>query len=320
MKEQNFVQRRETFWNEFEVLVTGGEKEITKKAGWFPSAYREITQDLNTARAHAFDPSIIDRLNRLVLEGNQLIYGQHTWSIKYLFSFVLKDFPRAVRSQALGIALTALLFYGIGVFFGILTINNPDLVYEFMGRRQVVEIEAMYDPDSSHFLTPREVDSDVDMFGYYIYNNISIAFGTFAGGIFAGIGSLFILCSNALFLGVCAGHLINRQFSATFFPFIIAHGAFELNAIVFSAYAGCAMGWRFFVRHGLSLSAALKAAGKTSLPIIAGSALLLVLAAILEAFWSSRFTLPLEIRIGVGAACWALFLAYVFFCGREKRQ
>ncbi|MDR2095616.1 MAG: stage II sporulation protein M [Treponema sp.] len=320
MKEQNFVQRREAFWNEFEALVNGGKKEISKKAGWFPSAYREITQDLNTARAHAFDPSIIDRLNRLVLEGNQLIYGQHTWSIRYLFSFVLRDFPRAIRFHALGIALTALLFYGVAFFFGILTINNPDVVYEFIGGDQAAVLEEMYDPDSYHYLTPREVDSDADMFGYYIYNNISIAFGTFAGGIFAGIGSLFILCSNALFLGICAGHIINRQFSSTFFPFIIAHSAFELNAIVFSAYAGFVMGWRFFVRRGLSLSAAIKAAGKTSLPIIAGSALLLVLAAILEAFWSSRFTLPLELRLGAGAACWVLFLVYVFFCGRGKRQ
>ncbi|MDR1901984.1 MAG: stage II sporulation protein M [Treponema sp.] len=320
MKEQNFVQRREAFWNEFEALVNGEKKEIAKKAGWFPSAYREITQDLNTARARAFDPSIIDRLNRLVLEGNQLIYGQHSWPVKYLFSFVLRDFPRAVRSQALGITLTALLFYGINIFFSILTINNPNLVYEFLGGYQTAALEAMYDPDSSHFMTPRDVDSDADMFGYYIYNNISIAFGTFAGGIFAGIGSLFILCSNALFLGVSTGHIINRQFSSTFFPFIIAHSAFELNAIVFSAYAGFVMGWRFFVRSGLSHSAALKAAGKTSLPIIAGSAMLLVLAAILEAFWSSRFTLPLELRIGAGAACWVLFLSYVFFCGREKRR
>jgi uncharacterized membrane protein SpoIIM required for sporulation len=90
------------------------------------------------------------------------------------------------------------------------------------------------------------------MFGFYVYNNISIAFRTFAGGILAGIGSLLILCFNGAYLGIVAGHIINAGFTRTFFPFVIGHSGFELNAIVLSAQAGLLLGYRLFFTGGLS--------------------------------------------------------------------
>jgi uncharacterized membrane protein SpoIIM required for sporulation len=211
-----------------------------------------------------------------------------------------------------------LIFYGIAFFFGYLCVRYPSMAYEVMGEDQARNIEGMYDPESYHFLTPREVSSDADMFGFYIYNNISIAFRTFAGGILAGFGSLLILCFNALFLGAAAGHIINLGFTNTFFPFIIAHSAFELTAIVFSAQGGLLLGYRLFVTKGLSRAASLKEGGRAALPIISGAGIMLVIAACLEAFWSSRHTLPVMLRYGTGASLWVLLLCYFIFAGRKK--
>jgi uncharacterized membrane protein SpoIIM required for sporulation len=178
----------------------------------------------------------------------------------------------------------------------------------------------MYNPESDYYLTPRNVDSDADMFGYYIYNNVSIAFRTFAGGILAGFGSLLILCFNALFLGAAAGHIINKGFGETFFSFIIAHGSFELTAIVLSAHAGRLLGYRFFIPRGLTRAASLRVAGKTAIPIISGAAVFLIIAAAVEAFWSSRHELPVVLRLNVGAALWIFVLAYFLCAGRTMRR
>ncbi|MHC6203185.1 stage II sporulation protein M [Breznakiellaceae bacterium SP9] len=320
MTQVSFVNRRAKSWNEFESLCAGSKKALCKNAGSFPARYRTITQDLNIARANAFDPLLIDRLNRLVLDAHQILYAQHHESPAVFLGLALRSFPRALRAQGLGVCLTALLFYGVTFLVGFLTVQNPALVYDFMGTLETAQIEEMYNPDNAHYLQPRNVDGDADMFGFYIYNNISIAFRTFACGIFAGIGSLFILCTNALSIGLVAGHLFNKGFAVTFFPFVIAHSAFELNAIVFSAYCGLYMGWRFFVTRGLSRTASIKAAGLVTVPIMAGSGLLLVLAAAIEAFWSSQVRLPINVRLGVGMVCWAVFLAYILFCGRSKRH
>ena len=44
-----------------------------------------------------------------------------------------------------------------------------------------------------------------------------------------------------------------------------------------------------------------------------------VLAAFIEAFWSSRELAP-QIKYGVGAACWALLALYLLFSGRHRRR
>jgi uncharacterized membrane protein SpoIIM required for sporulation len=178
----------------------------------------------------------------------------------------------------------------------------------------------MYNPQNEHYLKPRDVGTDADMFGFYINNNISIAFRIFAGGILAGFGSLLILCFNAVYLGVIEGHIINVGYVQTFFPFVIAHSAFELQAIIFSAYGGMLLGYRFFVPCGLSRGASVKKAGEDALPVIAGSALMLAAAAVIEAFWSSRHELPVRLRLGAGAALWVLLLLYFLFCGRGRER
>jgi len=320
MTQQAFVKRREQFWYEFEEAIRGGKKNLKAKAPWFPQGYRELTQDLNTARAHGFDPSIIERLNSLVLDGSQILYSQRSWSVKSLADFVLRGFPRAVRSRWRPLGVSLLLFYGLGIFFAFLCVRYPHMVYLLIGETMIYNLEYMYYPGSEHFLKPRAVSSDADMFGFYIYNNISIAFRTFAGGILAGIGSIVILCFNAIFLGAATAHIINIGFGETFFPFVIAHASFELTAIVLSAQAGLLLGYSLFITKGLSRAASLKNAGKVALPIIAGAAGMLVIAAAIEAFWSSRHEFPLALRYGAGAAGWVFVIFYFLFAGRNQNQ
>jgi uncharacterized membrane protein SpoIIM required for sporulation len=320
MTEAAFIRRREGFWREFEGALNGGKAGLRARAGWFPRGFREVAQDLNIARAHGFDPALIERLNRLVLEGNQLLYGQRVFSLKPLACFLLGTFPQRVRAQWRGIGAAFLIFYGLAFFFGFLCLRFPDMVYEFIPPGQALNLEMMYDPASPYFLEPRDVSSDADMFGFYIYNNISIAFRTFAGGILCGVGSLFFLALNGLMLGVSAAHIINKGFGSTFFPFIIGHSSFELSAVIFSAQAGLILGYRFFVTRGLSRAGSMREAGREALPLVAGAALLLVIAAGVEAFWSSRFTLPLPLRYGAGIGLWALLILYFLFAGSSRRR
>ncbi|MCL2801756.1 MAG: stage II sporulation protein M [Treponema sp.] len=318
MTEQSFIERRSGAWNEFSVLARGSRKELKKGAVSFVYKFRELTQDLNIAKANGYDPVIIERLNSLVNEGNQILYSQRTWPLKSFINFIVNTFPNKIRLHWKGILAASLLFYGIAIFFGVLCYVKPGFAKELLRPGLVSQIERMYDPDSIYYLKPREVSNDADMFGFYIYNNISIAFRTFAGGIFAGIGSLFFLCLNAGFLGIIEGHIFQIGYEKTFVPFVIAHSSFELTAIIFSAYAGLLLGYRFFVTNGLSRGASIKRAGEDAIPIMAGSALMLFIAAAIEAFWSSKHLLPIELRIGVGIALWVLLLAYFLFAGRAS--
>ncbi|MDR2050036.1 MAG: stage II sporulation protein M [Treponema sp.] len=318
MTQQAFVKRREKDWKELEGIIAGGRKELRKKAAWFPQAFRELNGDLNTARSHGFDPSLIEKLNRLTLEGSQLLYGREPFSLKKAYAFIFRTFPKAVRSQWRSFAACSLIFYGLAVFTLFVCVRFPAFTFDIMSRWEASSLESMYDPESDYYLEPREISTDADMFGYYIFNNVSIAFRNFSGGLVVGIGSLLSLAFNGIFLGAAAAHIINKGFQDTFFSFIIGHSGFELTALVLSAQAGLHLGYRFFITKGLTRGESLREAGKTSLPIIAGSTIMLVIAAAIEAFWSSRHELVPEIRYGAGFFFIILLTVYFLFAGRTK--
>jgi uncharacterized membrane protein SpoIIM required for sporulation len=317
MTERGFIARRGKFWQEFSQTL-GSRRLMRQRARRFPQDFRELSQDLNAARAHGFDPALVDRLNRLVLEGHQRLYDCRDFSLKPLLAFVSRTFPRQVRANWKGLAVAGLIFYGLGLFFAVFCLRFPELAYQILPDSTAESLEEMYNPQGERFLKPRGVTGDADMFGFYIYNNIGIAFRTFAGGILGGLGSLFFLAYNGLVLGAAAGHIINLGFGEPFFSFIIGHSSFELTAIVFSAQAGLLLGYRFFAARGLSRGAALRKAGREALPIIAGAALLLVVAAAVEAFWSSRVLVPPRIRYVAGGLGWVLLILYFALAGRRS--
>ncbi|WP_331351678.1 stage II sporulation protein M, partial [Cellvibrio sp. UBA7671] len=80
----------------------------------------------------------------------------------------------------------------------------------------------------------RESSTNIEMFGFYISNNIGVSFRTFASGILFGVGSIFFLVYNGLLMGAVSGHLTNAGFTETFFTFVVGHGSFELTAICIS--------------------------------------------------------------------------------------
>jgi uncharacterized membrane protein SpoIIM required for sporulation len=313
--QRSFIEKRKKDWEELERITVGSRSLLKEKAAWFPQACRKLTGDLNTARSCGFDPSLIDRLNRLTMEGNQILYGREPCSWRALSEFIFRTFPRAVRSQWKSFSACFLVFFGLALFSALICLRSPGFVYELISRETAAELEEMYDPGAEHFLRPGKVSTNADMFGFYIYNNVSIAFRTFAGGILAGVGSVLVLALNGVFLGAAAAHIIHRGYRDTFFSFIIGHSGFELTALVLAAQGGLILGYRLFVTRGLSRGESLREGGKTALPIIAGSALMLTAAALIEAFWSSRHEISPHIRYGAGAGIILLLVLYLLLSG-----
>jgi uncharacterized membrane protein SpoIIM required for sporulation len=318
VKQETFVRLRSKNWNSLEKLLLEKRKGVRKSSADFPDYYREISQDLNIAKAEAYEPDLVDRLNRLVLDCHQYLYGVRKFSVKPLLSFWSNVFPAAVRSELLLVIICHLLFYGSSFFVGFFVAQNPESIFQFLSESRVNQIEEMYDPSAERYLKPRNITGDAEMFSFYIYNNISIAFRTFAGGLLAGFGSILFLCYNGIFLGAVSGHLINSGFSRPFFSFVIGHSSFELTAIIFSAMAGLKLGWSLLWTSGLKRADSLKKAARKALPLISGSALMLLIAAVIEAFWSSRHSFPFALRIGTGVGVWIFLIFYFVLAGRKK--
>ena len=281
--------------------------------------YRRTCEHLALARARAYPAYMVDRLERVTADAHQVIYHRREFGLSHIRDMVAVGFPSAVRTQASYVAVAAATFLVPTVVIGLLVYWQPELILSVVSSETASSFEQMYSPSADSIGRTRTASTDWMMFGYYIRHNVSVAFQCFAGGLFAGLGTLFFLGYNGAFFGALAGYLTERGLSSTFYSFIVTHSAFELTAIVLSGAAGLRIGHALLAPGRLTRRQSLVVATRESAVLLYGVTAMLLVAAAIEAFWSSATWLPAGVKYGVAALCWAAVLAYFLFQGRRAR-
>ncbi|WP_044267872.1 stage II sporulation protein M [Pseudomonas fluorescens] len=322
MKQSLFESRHQHQWQTFAEQLTQLEQGKAKAADVadFPHQYRRLCQHLALAQQRGYSSYLIDPLQQLALRGHQQLYRHRSQLTANILAFLLAGFPRLVREQWRFVLIAGLLFFGSLVGIALLVYLFPDLVYSIISPQQVAEMQGMYNPDASRLGRAAERASSEDwmMFGYYVMHNIGIAFQTFAAGLLFGLGSVFFLIFNGLVIGAVSGHLTDIGYGQTFWSFVIGHGAFELTAITLAGAAGLQLGWSLLAPGRLARSEALRLAARKSVRMLCGVMVFLLIAAFIEAYWSSTTRIEPWIKYAVGVALWLLVAAYLTLAGRSR--
>lgn len=319
MKQVEFESTHGDFWAEFEQMLADFDATSDDQLSRFPRDYRTVCQHLAIAKSRRYAAGLTNKLNRLVQQGYQAIYGENIKTQGAFLHFIFFGFPATLRANATYVWAAIALFLVPALLMFIACLMNDQMIYSIMDAGSVRGMEGMYDPSLRKLGRERQSDSDLMMFGFYIYNNIGISFRCFATGVLLGLGSIFFIGYNGLILGGVFGHLTALGYSETFYPFVIGHGAFELTAIVFSGAAGLKIGYALLAPGENTRLKSLQYAAADAIKIIYGSTLMLLIAAFIEAFWSSSSTLPIAVKLGVGALLWFFVIYYCFFFGRSRR-
>ncbi len=330
IKQTQFIEKYAPLWQKFEAWLDYQELSRWQKRSKkkpvekpddidFPHVYRQICHHFALANSRMYSPVLVDKLNKLVVRGHQKMYSTRTNFWHDMLAFIVSGFPALVRQEWKLVSLAAALFYVPFIITIIVLQFYPDLVYSIMDGDTLRSLERMYDPDlHERFGRKRESDSDLYMFGFYIQHNIGIDFKMFAGGLLFGIGALFFLIFNGVFLGAAFGYMTHIGYIDTFWGFVVGHGAFELNAMVLSGAAGLKLAQALIQPGRKSRVRALIDNGKVAVKIMYGVVLMSLIAAFLEAFWSST-VMPVTIKYIVGAILWTLVGAYFYFLGRAPK-
>jgi uncharacterized membrane protein SpoIIM required for sporulation len=322
-----FEQSHQQEWNELQSLLAQLHKSVRARAAdgqpiageRVAALYRRACEQLALARARAYPAYLTDRLEQLTADAHQLIYQHAELGWSRLKRMVAYDFPRAVRAQsaylwiALGVFAVPTLVLGYAVYI------RPELILTVVDSATAASFQDMYSQSAASIGRSREAQNDWVMFGFYIANNIGVAFQCFASGLFAGVGSLFFLAFNGAYGGAIAGYLTEKGLGSTFYSFVVTHAAFELTAIVLSGAAGLRLGHALLAPGRYTRLQSLVRAAKESAVIIYGVMAMLLIAAALEAFWSSAKWMPPIMKYGVAAICWIAVLSYLTLQGRSAR-
>jgi uncharacterized membrane protein SpoIIM required for sporulation len=322
MKQQDFEKNYSPQWQDIEHFLTQSKKHRlnNKLSTKIPALYKDICYQLSLAIERQYSYHLIENLSQLANKLHSQIYkGRNSFKLKFL-DFIFKDFPNTVHENRWYMLAGFILFFLPLGLTALACYLNPDLVYSIYPAEQVRAFDSMYSPENRILGRERDSGTDIEMFGFYIYNNIGIAFRTFATGALAGLGSLFFLIYNGLAIGAVMGYMADIGYYSTFFPFVIGHGSFELTAIAISGAAGLRLGGSILIPGSYSRLLAIRLAASSCIKLMYGAFIMLLIAAFLEAFWSSSTTISNTIKYSVGIGLWIIVCVPLLILTFRKRE
>jgi uncharacterized membrane protein SpoIIM required for sporulation len=311
---KRWLNRQEPYWQRLGVLLkraeTQGMKRFSaKEVQEFSSLYRKVSADLSRARTHAVGSVVLEQLTSLTQRSYTQIYQgkrQQNWSD--VLAFYLWGFPAIVRETLPYIATaTAIAILGglIGWWYAwrdpaflptIVPSHILDLVEKkgelWMG--SIVGIEPMASTD-------------------IMKNNISVTILAFAGGILLGIGTAFIMWTNGLSFGAISTLVAKYNLSYPFWAFVWPHGALELPAIFLSGGAGLLLARALLFPGQHRRIDLLRENGGKAIQLMFGVVPMLVMAGLIEGFFSPSPAVPAALKYLVGLillSCLTLYLSF----------
>jgi uncharacterized membrane protein SpoIIM required for sporulation len=340
MNKHKFIQKRRPQWKKFELfLKESSGKSLSKlpadKISTFSQLLREISHDLATIRSRGWGHELMSYLNDLVARGHNLFYSAPPTNFGRFYQYLAADFPRLFRANIGYFLIACLLFFlPMGVSWCVVQ-NNPDLASRVIPEEYMTQFDHMYgqegglnsdtenttegDTNSEEAEDPATGtfgDQRAAMAGFYINNNVGIALKCFALGVLLGIGTVYTLLFNGIFLGAVSGYIISQGNGDRFLSFVISHGSFELTAIAVAGGAGLMLGNAIIHPGQRTRFQSLQVRGLEAVQIAGGAAAMLVIAAMIEAFWSPA-DFPNEVKYAVGSGLWLIVFLYLTFAGLQ---
>jgi len=316
--QDTWVKNRSGEWNELAALLGQHrawhrfpEPTIARAAG----LYRSVSADLMHARSSGYTPDLVAFLDGIAARAHAALYSAPPYRLGAVVDLLARDFPRTVRRHGRFVAFAALLFVVPGLVGFIGSVRSPRFATQILPEATAEQMRESYAHDPGE---GRTGDDNAFMAGFYVNNNIGIAFRCFATGILFGLGSVFFLVYNGLTIGTVAGFVQSAGYGRNLLTFIAGHGAFELTAIVISGAAGLVMGYALVSTGGLTRFGSLRARARDVAHLVLGVVIMLAIAACLEGFWSPSHA-PRRVKLAVASLLWLGVMAYLGFAGRSGR-
>lgn len=304
-----WLEKRRPHWNRLEQLVTAsGHKSVTalKPAELQELAllYRQSASDLSTVREDPTSTQLAIYLNQLLGRAHNLIYMGRRASKRGIWTFYKDTFP-AIFRETFPDTMTAFVLFLVAALAGVLLgAGDPSFSRYFLGpsMMQSIENHKMW---TDSIVTIKPLASSGIM-----TNNMSVAFTTFALGITAGIGTVWMMLLNGLMMGVVGVACWQAGMSLSLWSFVAAHGVLELPAIFIAGGAGLGIAKGLLFPGILPRRESLVQAGARSVRLVLGTIPMLLVAGIVEGFVSPT-TLPPHIKFLLAGGLATLLVLYL---------
>ena len=323
---QRFQAQERPLWTQLESLLgqLEGRPDHRVKPGEaerLQELYAQTAADLNRVTHGALAPDLRRYLERLVARAYaELYYAPPTrsefWQPRRWLR-VFTSFPEAFRRQSRYFTLAVLVTI-LGCALGGFAVRyDPASVDVLLPadylRNPALRVQQEENGQGRH-LDSAQIEAAFS--AQLITHNIEVSLLAAALGITFGIGTALLLFENGLLLGAVAVRYTQQGFGLFVTAWLLPHGAFEIPSILIAGQAGFYLA-RLLLRRREDRN--MRESMQEWLLLIAGLAMMLVWAGLMEAFFSQHHapTLPYGFKVAVGAAEVALLTIYLLLIGRR---
>lgn len=275
--------------------------------------YRQTASDLAAAREDAANKQLTVYLNQLLGRSHNLIYMGQKPKASGLIGFYRDTYPRIFRETASRTLLAVAIFVATGIASWVLTIRDPAFAHRLLGPQmtETIEQRKMW---TESIVTVKPIASSGIM-----TNNLAVAFTTFAMGITLGLGTIYMMALNGVLIGVIGAATWRAGMALQLWSFVAPHGVLELPAIFIAGGAGLEIARGLLFPGLLPRKVSLAQAGGRAVRLLLGTIPMLVVAGLIEGFFSPSHV-PIAAKFSLAGVLFVALLMYLLIPWRKEQR
>lgn len=306
-----FIAAEKPAWTELEerldsLTANPHEQMSLAEAQRFHFLYQKTSADLGRVATFASEPELRRYLESLVARAYAEIHETRDRGVRWHpLRWFFNEFPTVFRRRVQAFWMSVLVTL-IGTAFGAFAVLLDDeaktaLVPAMFSHvlkdpaQRVAEEEAQTEDPAA--------DTHATFAAHLMANNIGVSIKALALGMTWGVGTVIILFSNGVTLGLVGADFIAAGQSPFLFGWLLPHGSFEIPAIVIAGQGAFVLA-RAMIGRGdrAPLPQRLRAVGRDVATLIGGVAVMLVWAGLVESYFSQHHQprLPYALKIAFG--------------------
>lgn len=316
LRSDRFRLEREGDWRRLEDIVKrmegGGLRRIADDDLLaLPALYRTAASSLAVARETSLDAATLAYLEGLVQREWFQVYGPRQGFARWLRDFFLGGWSRAVREIWLDICIALFMMVAGAVVGWLLVARSEEWYYRLVpGGMADTRVPGASREELLATLATEESAAGLSTFAAQLFsNNSAVCILAFALGFAFGIPSLMLLVHNMAMLGAILWLFAGQGLLVDLSAWLSVHGTTELFGILLSGAAGLHIGRAMAFPGTRPVLDAAAEAGRRGAVVMVGVVIMMIIAAILEAF-PRQLVDGSGSRFVIGGAMLTFWLAY----------
>lgn len=323
---ERFQAQARPRWNSLESLLATLENRPDRRLNpaeteQLQELYAQTATDLNRVTHGALAPELRQYLERLVARAYAELYfvpptRSEIWQPRRwlrLFTVFPETFRRQSRYFALAVLITVL-----GSAMGGLAVRYDPAAVDVLLPADYLRnpSQRVQDEEQGKGQHLQSTQIEAAFSAGLIKHNIEVSLLAAALGVTFGIGTALLLFENGVLLGAVAVRYTQQGFGLFVTAWLLPHGVFEIPSILIAGQAGFYLA-RLLLRRPEDRN--VRESMREWLVLVAGLAMMLVWAGVMEAFFSQHHApvLPYGLKIAVGAGELVLLTIYLLLVGRN---